>query len=154
MLERGGQQPRWSLNYTVVEPVTHDDGGSWVMAPHFTHGEYVLSKSADQTMLCRSKLGDLENRQGEKTQPVALEGAALIAKETGTSCSYIIGEIFAYVETLEPLPSILGDNQYSREQDRIKQLTCVAPGFVMRISCFYLQLRMNVIGRKKKRERV
>ncbi|KAK3157097.1 hypothetical protein QOZ80_2AG0116110 [Eleusine coracana subsp. coracana] len=73
VLECGGEQPRWSLNYTVFEPIIND-GGTWIMAPYFTHGEYVLSKTAAQMLLYGWKVGDLENREDEKTRLRPLEG--------------------------------------------------------------------------------
>ncbi|CAO2202342.1 unnamed protein product [Urochloa humidicola] len=51
VLEGGGggrcrRAPRWSRRWSIQEPSASGaaDQGSWIMSPHFTHGEYVLSK--------------------------------------------------------------------------------------------------------------
>ncbi|KAL6858884.1 hypothetical protein ACP4OV_017886 [Aristida adscensionis] len=48
--------PSWSLRFTVAE-LRDVNRGLWITAPHFTHGEYVLSGSWDRKLLCRRKVG-------------------------------------------------------------------------------------------------
>jgi F-box interacting protein len=104
-----GEQPRWSLNYTVVEQIALH-GAHWIVAPCFTHGEYVLSQPSNRRLLYRRKVRDLEDDRGgggvKKTQLRPLERAELVTKETERYREAM--EPFAYVETLEPVPAILG----------------------------------------------
>ncbi|TVU05372.1 hypothetical protein EJB05_48531, partial [Eragrostis curvula] len=102
VLEGGAREapPRWSQSYTLIE--SGAPRNSIVAAPHLTHGQYVLSISSDWKRMYRLKLGDSKNRCGKGMQLRPSEGAELIL------CGEMDGvaDIFAYVETREPLPSI------------------------------------------------
>ncbi|CAL5005563.1 unnamed protein product [Urochloa decumbens] len=110
VLEGGGgggrRQPRWSRRWSGLLDPGGDDGlGRWITAPHFTNGEYVLSKREDtricETWLYRRKVGDLANGSGKNAELWPLEGAEEIFHR-----EFFYGGVatFPYVETLEPLP--------------------------------------------------
>nr|CAB3483351.1 unnamed protein product [Digitaria exilis] len=92
--------PRWSRRCSLMEPSIPGDG-RWITSPHFTHGEYVLSKreAGGATWLYRHRMGDLtKNDGGEKAQMWPLEGEELM-------CNSRAGVMtFPFVETTEPLP--------------------------------------------------
>ncbi|CAL5013195.1 unnamed protein product [Urochloa decumbens] len=110
VLEGGGgggrRQPRWSRRWSGLLDPGGDDGlGRWITAPHFTNGEYVLSKREDtricETWLYRRKVGDLANGSGKNAELWPLEGAEEIIHR-----EFFYGGVatFPYVETMEPLP--------------------------------------------------
>ncbi|RCV31639.1 hypothetical protein SETIT_6G194000v2 [Setaria italica] len=118
VLDGGGAWPRWSRRYDIVEarPTT---SGYWIAAPQLTHGEYILRASQDSTRddliwgcswarrrLYRHKVGDLTGGDGQDDgQSRAVKGRELVMSLEESN-----GDLttFAYVETLEPLPSIHG----------------------------------------------
>ncbi|KAK3123753.1 hypothetical protein QOZ80_8AG0635500 [Eleusine coracana subsp. coracana] len=107
VLERsgGGGDRRYSLLESSSDT---DDHGRWITTPQFTHGDYVLSIQ-DRVwpyncwmQLHRRKAGDLTANSGKNAKLWPLEGAEFLMEEEllrGTVTT------FAYVETLEPLPS-------------------------------------------------
>ncbi|TVU05394.1 hypothetical protein EJB05_48554, partial [Eragrostis curvula] len=110
---RRDERALWSRRYSLVEPDEYL--GRWITAPHFTHGEYVMSESRTSwygTMLCRRKVGDLtdDGNSSRNKQLRPLVGAQLIMKEREY---WETVKTFAYVETLEPLPaSMLGGGDH------------------------------------------
>ncbi|RCV31643.1 hypothetical protein SETIT_6G194400v2 [Setaria italica] len=109
VLEGGGRrlQPRWSRRRSLLEPGGAGQG-RWIASPHFTHGEYVLSKREDERWavrarwLYRRKVGDLTNGGGKNAELWPLEGAELIV-HTGFNDGGVV--TFPYAETTEPLPT-------------------------------------------------
>ncbi|CAL5005561.1 unnamed protein product [Urochloa decumbens] len=109
VLEDGGagrRSPRWSRPWSIQQPSGAADQGRWVMSPHFTHGEYVLSKQEGQSWprviwLYRRKVADL-NGSGENTEQLPLEGAQQIMRMGFFDDGRVM--TFPYVETTEPLP--------------------------------------------------
>ncbi|CAL5005562.1 unnamed protein product [Urochloa decumbens] len=111
VLEGGGgrrRPPRWSRRWSILQPIAAWQG-RWVMSPHFTHGEYVLSKreenkawSARERCLYGRKVGDLASGSGKDAELWPLEGAEEIIMRTGDYDGGVV--TFPYVETTEPLP--------------------------------------------------
>ncbi|GJN15866.1 hypothetical protein PR202_gb02811 [Eleusine coracana subsp. coracana] len=111
---RDRRQPCWSWRYSLLESSSStDDHGRWITTPQFTHGDYVLSIQdrvwpyTHWRQLHRRKAGDLTANNGKNAEVWPLEGAEFLMKEEilrGTVAT------FAYVETLEPLPSGLSSN--------------------------------------------
>ncbi|KAF8751006.1 hypothetical protein HU200_012303 [Digitaria exilis] len=92
---------RWSRKCSLMEPTSQDDG-RWITSPHFTHGEYVLSKreAGGATWLYRHRVGDLtkSDDSGEKAQQWPLEGEEFMYRRG-------VGVMtFPFMETTEPLP--------------------------------------------------
>ncbi|CAL4999505.1 unnamed protein product [Urochloa decumbens] len=113
VLEDGGgggrrrPPPRWSRRWSILQPIASWQG-RWVMSPHFTHGEYVLSKRESHSWrdcdrwLYRRKVGDLASGSGKDAELWPLEGAKAIIMRTGDEDGAVV--TFPYVETTEPLP--------------------------------------------------
>ncbi|CAO2202328.1 unnamed protein product [Urochloa humidicola] len=103
VLERDGEQPWWSLRYTLVEPPQL--GGCWVTAPHLTHGEHVVREPWSRRRLYRHKIGSggVADRHDKSERLRPLE-VPVLGVNHEPYCSPT--KIFAYVESLEPLPTI------------------------------------------------
>lgn len=112
VLERGGgeeqQQPRWILQYTLAndDAFQVDHGGCWITAPHLTHRRFVVSESGKKRRRLYRHLvvhgsAHHDRKSDERLRP--LEVPELSMNGDGTYSSPT--EIFAYVETREPLPT-------------------------------------------------
>ncbi|CAO2211342.1 unnamed protein product [Urochloa humidicola] len=95
----GGARPRWSRRYDIADatPATSD---YWIAAPELAHGDYMLRSSLDTGMawtrrLYRHKVGGDGEGGGQELFMSAEESSGELTT-------------FAYVETLEPLPSVHG----------------------------------------------
>ncbi|CAL5013235.1 unnamed protein product [Urochloa decumbens] len=91
--------PRWSRRYCL------SNTNSIVMAPHLTHGEYIVSRSLDGDRMYRRKVDDGgggTDGVDRRAAPLDLsEGAEVIMNEETEGCL----RTFAYIETREPVPS-------------------------------------------------
>ncbi|CAO2202362.1 unnamed protein product [Urochloa humidicola] len=104
----GGDKPRWSRRYRLAEIGYVGKRYKFVLAPHLTHGEYVVSTSPDKKRLYRRKVGDGgggTNVNGRDAPLRPSEGAELIMSEENEGCWLWT---FAYAETREPLPGVRG----------------------------------------------
>ncbi|WVZ62979.1 hypothetical protein U9M48_012665 [Paspalum notatum var. saurae] len=84
------------------------DRGAWITAPQFPHGEYLISGSRprESALLCRRKVADLHTGRDGKKRNKETGGERLGIDEIFEATA----KTFAYVETLEPLPSIFDFN--------------------------------------------
>ncbi|PVH37109.1 hypothetical protein PAHAL_6G248100 [Panicum hallii] len=119
VLDGGGAQPQWSRRYddiVGVEPVAPRTSGYWVAAPQLTHGGYILRALRNwvpdhvwgfrrwgRRRLHRHKVGDLTG--GGQLRAVKEPELVMLMSEEESNGDL---KTFAYVETLEPVPSIHG----------------------------------------------
>ncbi|KAK3123752.1 hypothetical protein QOZ80_8AG0635490 [Eleusine coracana subsp. coracana] len=117
VLEKGGeqqrQQPRCSQIYDLAGVSLIR--GSLISSPHLTHGEYILSAAwklsptgKHHWSLYRQKVGNLTGDDSNKRQLRKSEWAEVVMRAEDSTSGL---NTFAYVETLEPLPSNLGCQQ-------------------------------------------
>ncbi|KAL6661190.1 hypothetical protein ACP70R_000574 [Stipagrostis hirtigluma subsp. patula] len=124
MLEGGGVQPRWRW-------IVDTRWWYWITAPQLTYGRYILSAPLDARSLqedqwkvrwrvYRHKVDDLADGDGKNERLRRLMGKELITGEDGFNGAVFT---FAYVETLEPLPSniFMDDNGVPKPPESVSR---------------------------------